>query len=145
MRITDALRGEHAAMRPLLRQLREKTAPGEKMPPPVVKTNADALWTIIRAHTTVEEPLLELLANSDRRGVAEPAQHALDEHEEIQVLLKLSIQGGDQRVLNRAVRLLLGHFFEEERDVFPVAEKVLKPAKQASLGLDWLRARGLTK
>jgi len=124
-------------MRPSLRQLREKTASGEKMPKPLVKAHAEVLWTSIRAHTTVEEPLLLLLKSQ------KSAQHALDEHEEIELLLKLAVQGGDQRVLHRAVRLILGHFFEEEQDVFPLAEKVLSPKKQADLAIEWLKSRGI--
>ena len=143
MRITDALRGEHAAMRPSLRQLREKTAPGEKMPKPLVKAHAEVLWTSIRAHTTVEEPLLELLAKSGREAAIKPAKHALDEHKEIELLLKLAVQGGDQRVLHRSVQLILGHFFEEEQDVFPLAEKVLSKKKQADLAIEWLKSRGI--
>jgi hemerythrin-like domain-containing protein len=138
MRITDAIRGEHAAMRPLLRQLRELTEPGSTMRPEFVKEHAKTLWTIIRAHTTVEEPLFLLL-----RGHGS-AKHALDEHKQIELLLKLAMRTGDQRVFNKGIRLTLGHFDEEERDVFPLAERVLGQAKLAQLGVEWLQARGLT-
>ena len=54
------------------------------MPKPVIKTHADTLWTIIKAHTTVEEPLLNILAKSGQKAIMKPAKHALDEHCEIE-------------------------------------------------------------
>jgi len=130
-------------MRPLLRQLREKTAASsERIPPEIIKANADMVWTLIRAHTTVEEPLLKVLV-AQKNPAQKASQHALDEHQEIELLLKMAIQSGDRRVLHRATDLILGHIFEEERDVFPLAEKVLTPSKQAALGLEWLKSRGI--
>lgn len=97
MRITDLLRGEHAAMRALLRQIRAQTASSEGMSCLVVKTNARALWTLIRAHTAVEEPLLNLLANSNQGKIVKDAQHALDEHEEIGMLSSLPVRAASRR------------------------------------------------
>lgn len=138
MKITDALRGEHASMRPFLRAVREQTNAGVSMDKPVVKCNAAALKTMIRAHASVEEPyLLEQM-----RGNA-AAEHALQEHKEIDQLLDKAASSGSQSVLNKAVRLILGHFAEEERDVFPVAEKKMSPARLSQLGTEWAQARAI--
>lgn len=138
MKITDAIRGEHAAMRPFLRQVREDTKPGANMPAAKVQVSAQALKTMIHAHATVEEPyLLKPLKNY------EPARHALDEHEELEDLLDVAVKTGSQKSLHKAVKLALGHFDEEERDVFPLAEKALGLNKLAQLGAEWARARGI--
>lgn len=137
-RITDALRGEHAAMRPLLRGIRESSKSGMKMDPESVRCYAKALKTIIHAHATVEEPfLLKPLQNF------EPARHALEEHKEITLLTELAIKSGSQKVLHKLVCLALGHFAEEEEDLFPLAEKKLTQAQLVKLGSEWAQARAV--
>lgn len=138
MRITDAIRGEHAAMRPLLRHIREMTKPGVTMDAPIVKANATALKQIIRAHATIEDALL-----FEKLKKFPVVRHALREHTEIEELLDQAAADGDQKVLNHAVRLALGHFAEEERDVFPLLEKELPKNKLAQLGVEWAQLRGI--
>ena len=138
MRITDAIRGEHAAMRPLLRHFREATKPGAVMVPEFVKANATTLKKIIQAHASIEDALL-----FERWKKFPVVRHALREHREIEELLDQAITEGDQKVLNHAIRLALGHFAEEERDVFPLLEKELSKYQLAQLGLDWAQLRGI--
>lgn len=138
MRITDALRGEHAAMRPMVRLVREQTRPGAKVDQSFVKSTARGIKTTIHAHATVEEPFLLAPLKS-----FPAAKHALEEHKEIDALLDKAIKTGDQATLHKATRLIIGHFAEEERDVFPLAEKKLCAAKLAQLGTDWALARGI--
>lgn len=138
MKITDAIRGEHAAMRPLLRHVRESTKPGATMEPPIVKANATALKQIIRAHASMEDALL-----FERWKKFPVVRHALNEHKEIEGLLDQAIADGDQKVLNHAVRLALGHFAEEEKDVFPLLEKELSKNQLAQLGMEWAQLRGI--
>jgi hypothetical protein len=103
-----------------------------------VKCHARAVKTVIHAHATVEEPfLLKPLRNYVE------ARHALDEHEELDQLIDMAVMAGSQKSLHRAVKLALGHFDEEEEDVFPLAEKVLGANKLCQLGLEWARARGI--
>ena len=54
-----------------------------------------------------------------------------------------AIAEGDQKVLNHAIRLTLGHFAEEEKDVFPLLEKELTKNQLAQLGMDWAQLRGI--
>lgn len=136
MRITDAIRGEHAAMRPLIRHFRESTKPGVTMEPALVKSNATAMKTIIRAHASVEDALL-----FEKWKKFPVVRHALNEHKEIEGLLDQAIKEGDQKVLNHAMRLTLGHFAEEERDVFPLLEKELTKNQLAQLGMEWAQLR----
>lgn len=138
MRITDAIRGEHAAMRPLLRHIRESTKPGVAMDAAIVTANATALKQIIRAHSSIEDALL-----FEKWKKFPVVRHALREHKEIEELLDQAIADGDQKVLNHAVRLALGHFAEEERDVFPLLEKELPKAQLAQLGMEWAQLRGI--
>lgn len=152
MRITDALRGEHASMRPLLRQFREETEAGVKTDPVLVKAKASALRTIVKAHATIEEPYLfePMMAavkavkdEATAKKIAKDVKHALKEHKEIHDLLDKAVETGDQRALNKAARLALGHFAEEERDVFPQAEALLGPNRIAELGAEWAAERGI--
>jgi len=138
MRITDALRGEHAAMRPLIRSIREQTRPGTKVGKDLVTCYANGIKTTIIAHTTVEEPFLFFQLKN------EPAvKHALMEHKQIDDLLTKAIETGDQATLHKATRLIIGHFAEEEQDVFPLAEKKLCAVKLSQLGAGWAEARGI--
>jgi hemerythrin-like domain-containing protein len=137
MRVTDALRGEHAAMQPQLRYVREMTKPGRSMEPTVVKALSAALKQTIYAHSSLEDSLLY-----QRWKKIPVVRHALREHSEIHELLDQAAAEGDPAVLNHAVRLTLGHFAEEERDAFPVLEKQLSADELAALGLEWMRLRG---
>jgi hemerythrin superfamily protein len=138
MRITDAFRGEHACMRPFLRFVRESTKPGVCMEPALVKSNATALKKIVQAHASIEDSLV-----FERWKKVPAIRHALNEHKEIEDLLDQAAEEGDQKVLNHAVRLILGHFAEEERDVFPALEKKLPPAVLAQLGVEWAQLRAI--
>jgi len=138
MRITDAFRGEHAAMRPLLRFIRESTKPEACMEPAVVKANAANLKKIIQAHSSIEDSLVYTKCKK-----IPAVRHALNEHKEIEGLLDQAADEGDQKVLNHAARLILGHFAEEERDVFPALEKTVPQAKLAQLGLEWAQLRAI--
>lgn len=138
MRITDALRGEHAAMRPLLRHFRESTKPGTKMDPSMVKANATTLKQIIHAHASIEDALL-----FQKWKKFPVVRHALREHTEIEELLDQAAQEGDQKVLNHAVRLTLGHFAEEEKDAFPLLEKELTRAQLAQISLEYIQLRAI--
>jgi len=136
MRITDAIRGEHAAMRPLLRHVRESTRGGA--PPAMAMANARAIKTIIRAHTTVEMPcLLGPLRNQ------KPVKEVVAKHRDAEVLLDNSILTGSARNLHKAVLTILDYFDREEREIFPLACKVLTPSQQMSLGTKWASMRGL--
>jgi len=46
-----------------------------------------------------------------------------------------------RRLLQRAVAYSRKHFDREERIVFPLAEKVMKPATLSTLGRAWLKQR----
>jgi hypothetical protein len=138
MKITEALLSEHAAMYPHLRFVREQTRPNCKMDKAMVRCHASAIKTTVKAHATVEEPYL-LLQIKDLVA----AKHALKEHVELDRLLECAIKTGDQAALHKAVRLAIGHFKEEERDVFPAAEKLLGPTKLMQLGVEWALARGI--
>ena len=125
-------------MRPLLRHFREATKPGAVMGQDMVRSNATAIKKIIQAHASIEDALL-----FERWKKFPVVRHALREHREIEELLDQAIAEGDQKVLNHAIRLTLGHFAEEEKDVFPLLEKELTKNQLAQLGMDWAQLRGI--
>jgi hemerythrin superfamily protein len=118
--------------------LREATKPGCVMPQPLVKANACALRTMVSAHASMEDALL-----FEKLKRIPVVRHALNEHKEIEGLLDQAVAEGDQKVLNHAARLILGHFAEEEKDVLPLLEQKIPPAKLAQLGLDYIQLRAI--
>lgn len=151
MKITDALRGEHAAMRPFLRFVRHATRPGVRSSKVNIKSYAAALQVSLKAHTTVEEShLLDRLMTPIRKGehkkmmflraiVGESAK----EHRKIEDLLGKARRTGDQASIYEAVRQTLANFDKQDREIFPVAEKVLGRRRLAMLGREWAMARAV--
>ncbi len=135
MRITDALRGEHAAMRPQLRAIRG-TASG--MSSVQVQANATLLTTILRAHYSVEEACL-LRPLEKHRSVAE----AIIAHKNVLVLLGTASRNGRSASLQRAAEDALANIEQEERAIFPVADRRLSTGQQTNLASRWLQLRGI--
>ncbi len=103
----------------------------------VVKATAAALKQSIYAHSSIEDVLLY-----EKWKKLPVVRHALREHKEIEELLAQAVSEGDPAVLNHAVRLALGHFAEEEKDVFPLLEQKISPDELASLGVQWMQLSG---
>ena len=142
MKITDALRAEHAVFHNLFDHL-ERTLPRLKTLAEV-KAVAAPLEAVLAAHSAAEDVLL-----------IAPLEHCLSqlgqqenfhrEHEEIDALLR---QVRASQELKQARKLFLSavaysrtHFDKEERILFPLAEKVLKPKTLTTLGADWFKQR----
>lgn len=135
MRVTDAIRGEHAAMRPLIRYLRDKTKPGVNISRDLIICNSTALAMTVAAHAKLEEDLLFKCFPS-----VKPVKHAMAEHKQLDLLFDKA-STGDKTALHNATKLLLGHFDEEERDIFQFLDKVLTPSQQMELGIEWADMR----
>ncbi|MEN9573839.1 MAG: hypothetical protein RL514_1694 [Verrucomicrobiota bacterium] len=142
MKITDALLAEHVVFHNLFDYV-ERTAPklrtlGE------VRALAGLVGAMQAAHGQVEDELvMEPLAHClDNLGQNE-AIHA--EHEHVETLLA---QLRTCRELAKAKKLLHNvvvfsrqHFDREERVIFPLAEKWLKPKTLQTLGTEWVTKR----
>ena len=142
MKITEALLAEHVVFHSLFDHL-EATLPRLKTLAEV-KALAELLAVLLEAHSRVEDVL-----------IVEPLEHCLEqlgqretmrhEHQEIDGSLARVSQS---RSLKEARRLLLeavlfsrSHFDQEERLIFPMAEKLLKGKTLTALGESWAEKR----
>jgi len=142
MKITDILLAEHIVFHNVFdhieRALPQLKTLGE------VKALASLLESLLRGHSRTEDDL-----------VFAPLEHCLEqlgqrdgfeeEHQEIDASLVRVRQAKQlavaRRLLHRAVAYSRHHFDREERIVFPLAEKVMKPETLAELGKTWLQQR----
>lgn len=142
MKITDALLAEHLVFHNLLDHI-ETTTPKLKTVAEV-KSLAALMESMMRAHSNTEDelfigPLGHCFEQLGQRDAL------MEEHEEMD---------GSLRRIRKAKRLkdakdwLLAaviysrqHFDQEERIVFPMAERILKAETLAALGQTWMEQR----
>jgi hemerythrin-like domain-containing protein len=142
MKITEVLMAEHAVFHNLFDHI-EKVLPGLKTVGEV-KGLAGVMETVLLVHARVEDELL-----------ITPLEHCLEhlgqrenfhqDHVEIDQNLKRIQEARDIRearqLLHAAVLFSRNHFDKEERFVFPMAEKWLKPSTVEDLGKACLAQR----
>lgn len=142
MKITDALRGEHAPLCDLLRHV-----DGEARALPTLEAVRAVAAVVVAAlvpHARAEDELFfaPLLASGVDAG---PLAYMHDEHLDIEGALQGAMVASDRATavghLLRAVSLALEHFEKEEEIVFPAADDALDEATLERYGADWARAR----
>lgn len=142
MKITDALLAEHVVFHNLFDYVERATPKLRTLGE--VRALAGLIGAMQEAHGQVEDELvMEPLAHClDQLGQNEPL-HA--EHDHIEAVLA---QVRTCRDLRKAKKLLHGavvisrqHFDREERVIFPLAEKWLKPKTLQTLGTEWVAKR----
>ncbi|MBI5800077.1 MAG: hemerythrin domain-containing protein [Verrucomicrobia bacterium] len=142
MKITEALLAEHVVFHNLFDYV-ERAAPrlrtlGE------IRTLAGLLNAMQESHGQIEDELvMEPLAHClDNLGQNE-AIHA--EHQHIEEVLAQVRSSRDlkqaKKLLHTAVVVSRQHFDREERVIFPLAEKWLKPKTLQTLGSEWVAKR----
>ena len=142
MKITDVLRAEHAVFHNLFDHI-EAIAPQLKTLAEV-KSLAVVVEKLHGPHSKIEDDLFidPLESYFDQMGQKETF-HA--EHEHIETALARvpnikTVKDAKKALLN-AVAALRKHFDKEERIVFPLAERILKPKTLNELGEEWLQRR----
>jgi len=142
MKITEALLAEHLVFHNMFDHI-EATVPKLKTLAEV-KSLAALMESVLKAHSDTEDelfigPLEHCFEQIGQRDAF------LEEHQEIDDNLRTLRQA---KQLKQARQLLLAavaysrrHFDKEERIVFPMAERVLKPKTLSTLGAEWLRKR----
>ncbi|MGD2115971.1 MAG: hemerythrin domain-containing protein [Acidobacteriota bacterium] len=141
--ITDALRGEHAVIYRLLSHVESACDDGDL---DRTRTLAGELEAALEAHARIEDELLF----RDLDGVL-PPQGPLAvmraEHEQIEGLLAsfpdLSDAGEACRRVRRLTAVARDHFAKEEQVLFPMAERMLPPARLRELGERWAAECGV--
>lgn len=146
MKITDVLRAEHAVFHDLFDHI-EKVA-GQLNTLDEVKLLAALVNNVMAPHTRTEDDLfIEPLEHCFEQIGQNETFHA--EHRRIEESLA-SIQRA--KTLKDAMEILLGaiaacrkHFDQEERVVFPLAERVMNAKSLNDLGREWLSRREMAE
>jgi hypothetical protein len=139
MRITQALRGEHGAITPLL-DFAEKSLSSESMEG--LKLEAQMLTATLMTHAGIED---DVLVPSIREYL--PPPDVPTDHERLAALLKQVADATDmreaRRLLGEAIAETRKHFAKEEERIFLIAERELPVAAQHALGDEWAARRGV--
>lgn len=142
MKITEALLAEHLVFHNLFDHIefaaRSLKTVGE------IKSLATLLEVLLKAHSETED---ELFLGPLEHCFEQIGQRDsfLEEHQEMDQSLKMvraAVRLKEaQRLLLAAVAHSRRHFDREERIVFPMAERLLKPKTLSNLGQAWLSQR----
>lgn len=142
MRITDALRGEHAAFYAQFDHL-EATLP-QAGSAAEVRAAAVLLAAALASHAALEDRLL-FDALEPQLGPIGPLAVMRAEHDEIERgLAELAETQGLENARTLAlhvVHVARDHFAKEEQVLFPIAERTLDVGALTSLGAAWAEAR----
>ena len=142
MKITEILMAEHAVFHNLFDHI-EAAVPRLKTPGEV-KLLATLVDKVLAPHSKTEDDLfIEPLEHCFEQIGQSETFHA--EHRQIEETLakvqKARTVGDAKKILLCAIAAARDHFDKEERIVFPMAERVLKPKTLSALGAEWLRKR----
>lgn len=146
MNITDAVLAEHGVLYAQLEYVVRSA--GERETAEQVRGEAAVLQAGLEGHALVEDEVLFPALASSLGADGGTLAIMRSEHEEIAETLTRALQAPDaeagREALRRLVRLAVDHFGKEEQVLFPMAEELLDPATQASLGEEWAvrRLRG---
>lgn len=131
MNIYTRLTADHDAHRELADALLEASTPKER------QTLFERLRRDVEAHANAEEQTFysALLAQADAQ---ELARHSIVEHEEIEDLFEAVERAGPEGegwsdAVEKLVDRLKHHMHEEEDDVFPKAQRILKAHKAVAM------------
>lgn len=142
MKITEILMAEHAVFHNLFDHIESVL--------PHTQTLAE-----VKSLAAVVEKLMEPHSKTEDDLFIEPLEHCFDqigqketfhdEHEMIEHQLAAVQKAADlkaaRKLLHGVVTMSREHFDKEERVVFPMAERVLKPKTLSKLGREWLQKR----
>ncbi len=143
MKITDALRGEHAILYAVFDRVERALPPTNAAA--VVREQAAILAAALLSHAKIEDQLL--LPALARSGDNVVAGAMAEEHESIAQALAAAHEADDVQAargqLLAAVEEARAHFAREEQMLFPSAEAQLGRAQLEELGRRWAVARGV--
>jgi regulator of cell morphogenesis and NO signaling len=142
MRITDALRAEHAVLTAKLEELERTLARNTHLAE--LKSKAARLAADLLPHAKLEDELL-FPALPSLSGQSGPIAMMRIEHEEIESsLLRIANEFDRPRLLETLKRVLTvarQHFVKEDEVLFPMAEEFLGEPRLAELGAKFAEFR----
>lgn len=136
MKVTDAILGEHGALKHYLAWVWRSSEDGVPLPAGWVEGQAEALTCLLGGHAEAETRLLFRFLPQDDPWVI----HVTNEHAELDRLLGQA-RRGSRECLRRLCDVAWGHFKEEEAYVIPLALQVLSADVLERLGTEWAKSR----
>ena len=144
MKLTDALRGEHAVIYQLFDFVRETVAKSDDIQD--VRGAASVLEKLIESHAQIEDDLL-FPRLEPFIGEMGPLAVMRSEHSGIRDFLEAARRereiGALKSVLGGLLDLAHGHFQKEEMALFAMAEQFLDEAALTELGDEWAARRNV--
>ncbi len=143
MTITQVLRGEHGAIKPLLDFIEGRL---EGATAAELAIQAEMLSATLLTHASIEDQLLrpEIV---DNLPAPDPGGDTRTDHEVIADLLvevsETPERMARRRLLRDAVAATRKHLRKEEAQIFPLSERVLSLDKQQALGSAWACRRNV--
>ncbi|MCC7233943.1 MAG: hemerythrin domain-containing protein [Bryobacterales bacterium] len=146
MRLTDALKGEHGAMNPLLALIQERS---EGSTLQELRVMAACLESVLISHADLEDAILRPpieehlpLPAPNPDGTPGPTDHQV-----IRLLLTGALVATDpeeaRRFLLRTIEETHKHFEKEETKIFAISEREVSVQAQEDQGREWARRRGV--
>ena len=144
MKLTDALRGEHAVLYELFAYLDETIGKSDDMRD--LRGAVSVVERLLVSHARIEEDLLfpRLEPHIGQMG---PLAVMRAEHSRIDGLLEAARQEDDvaalKSLIGQLLQLAYGHFQKEESVLFDMAERFLGGAALTEMGEQWATARNV--
>ncbi len=143
MKITDALKGEHAVFYAQFDSLEQASA-DESLPD--VRAQGALLAAGLIPHAQIEDGLL-FTALEQQLGADGPTTAFRAEHDEVEAALSRlpTTQSLEEarELIQEAVHAAREHFAKEEQMLFPMAEQLLDASTLEELGAEWARRRSV--
>ncbi len=142
MKLTDALRGEHAVIYQLFDHVRETIAGSDDIQD--IRNAVAVMERILLSHAQIEERLL--FPNLEPHlGQMGPLEVMRAEHRGIDELFDAAKQATDVGALKSVIGELLDlahdHFAKEEHALFAMAQQFLDETELTALGDEWAASR----
>lgn len=146
MKLTDALKGEHGAMYPLLAFIREQV---QRSTIEEIRAMAGCLESVLISHADIEDailrpPIEEHLPVPPSNPDGTPG---LTDHQVIRGLLTGVMAATEvdeaRRLLQETIADTYKHFEKEETKIFAIAEREIPLEVQVELGVGWAARRGV--
>lgn len=146
MKLTDALRGEHGAMYPLLAFIRARV---ESAKLEDVRLFAGCLESVLISHADIEDAILRPpieehlpVPPSNPDGTPGPTDHQVIRGLLTGVMAATEVSEA-RRLLQETIADTYKHFEKEETKIFAIAEREIPLEVQAELGVGWAARRGV--
>lgn len=144
MKITDAIRGEHAVYYAWLDEL-EQLASSEK-PKVSIPAFCELFRSTLGTHAMLEDELL-FGALDSIESAKEPLQEVRNDHRELYDMLNELCDVTDssqaRQLARQVVQLGRVHFTREEDTLFPLAEQHLDKKRLLDAGDEWAKRRNV--